>query len=830
MSSDIQQSTKEHEFINLEQGGPVRVYVKDGKIVRVRPIIFGPEDEKSKSWQIRVGDKVFSPPRRFSLAPYALASRRMVYAENRILHPMKRVDFDPQSTDRKTQERGKSGYVSISWDEALDIVSNEMKRIRSKYGAPAITGAWTSHHFWGLLNYRFSAFKRFFNILGYTEYLENADSWEVWVWGATHVYGNHWKMGLPDNFDLLEDALKNSELIVHWGSDPETSRATYGGQEAALWRYWLKQLGKKQIFIDPFCNYSASIYADQWIAPRPGTDTALALAIAFTWLKEGTYDKEYVKTHTFGFDKWVDYVTGKEDKIAKTPEWAAEITGVPARIIRALAREWGSKKTMLGAGSGSGRSSICRQAYGHEWTRMMVLLVGMQGLGKPGVNLFATSHGAPMQEEFKFPGYADGGMNQPGVPKKVFTNPVKQMLNRLVFADAILNPPARWMGNGFNIDRVTQFKSFQCPMPAPDGAPIKMYYCYGPSNLGTLPGGNKKIEAYRSPNLEFVVCQAPFFEGEAKFADVILPACTNFERDDIAEVAQGGGYVFDHFTSNNHRIILNMQKCIEPLGESKSDYDIFVMLAEKMGIKDEYTEGNTVDDWLRKIYENSDMKKVMPWEQFKKKGYYVLPFPDRHVSHRAMGSFYATGTGLVTPSGKIEFYAQTLANFDKNDKERLPVPHYIESWEGHRSPEAKRYPLQLISPHPKYSFHTQQDHKVPWLSEAGGRFLKDGYYWWPIRMNPKDAESRNIKHHDIVKVYNDRAAVMCIAILTERMREGVVHSYCSSSKYDPITTDNGIADKGGCVNLLTPTRMMSKNASGFAPNSCLVQIEKWMEA
>ena len=97
-----------------------------------------------------------------------------------------------------------------------------------------------------------------------------------------------------------------------------------------MWRLWLRELGKKQIFIDPFCNYTAAILGDKWIAPRPGTDAAMAEAIAYVWLKEGTYDKDYVATHTVGFEEFKKHIMGEDDGVTRTPEWAAEICDVPS--------------------------------------------------------------------------------------------------------------------------------------------------------------------------------------------------------------------------------------------------------------------------------------------------------------------------------------------------------------------------------------------------------------------------------------------------------------------------------------------------------------------
>ena len=821
----------ERTFVNLDQGGVIRVHVKGGKIVRVRPLIFGEEDAGSKSWTIQVGDRKFTPPRRVNVAAYTLGCRSRVYAKSRILYPMKRVDFDPRSSDRKTGQRGKSEYVRISWDEALDIVAGEIRRIQGKYGRAAVAAMPSSHHQWGNFNYRFSAFLRFFDLLGHTPVWHNPDSWEGWIWGAAHAYGFYWKLGAPDQFDLLEDALKNAEMIVHWGNDPERNHAIYSGNESAPWRHWLKELGKKQIFIDPYCNSTAASFADKWLAPRPGTDPALALAIAYIWLNEGTYDKEYVRTHTYGFERWVEYVTGKEDGTPKTSEWAADLTGIPARTIRALAREWASKRTMLGIGSVSGiGGGPARSAYGHEWARMMVLLVAMQGYGKPGVSIWSTLDGAPSPEEFHFHGYALGGMSEPGVAKKIPVNPVKQGAYRLFLPEAMMGQRTEWRGVGFNGESLEQqFVPYTNPLPPPEGSPMKILYRHGASVIGVMTEASRYITAYRDPNLEFTDCQAPWFEGEARFADIVLPVCTHLERNDIAEFNNNDGYRAYSFTSNNHRVIIYMEKCIEPLGESKSDYEIYSMLAEKLGLGQEYTEGNTVDDWLRKIYENSDMRNVMSWEAFKKKGYYVVPFPDDHVSHRGLGSFFETGTGLKTPSGKIEFYAQSLAEFDANDKERPPVPHYVQSWEGHLSEAAKKHPLQLVSPHPKFSFHTQHDLNSAWMAEIPDhRVLKDGYYWWPIRIHPTDAQSRGIRGDDIVKVFNDRGAVLCIAKVTARVRPGVVHSYSSGVSYDPLNGDDPHSvDRGGSINILTSNRLMSKNAYGFGPNSCLVEVEKW---
>ena len=183
--------------------------------------------------------------------------------------------------------------------------------------------------------------------------------------------------------NVMPDIAENTELLLFWGCDPETTPWGFDGQMASRLCYWWTELGIKSIYICPDLNYGAAVHADKWIPIRPNTDAALQLAIAYIWITEGTYDKEYVATHTYGFDKFEEYVLGKEDGIPKTPDWAAEKTGIPEWTIKALARDWASKPTSIAHGNGG---PGIRGPYSTENGRLEVLLLGMQGLGKPGVH------------------------------------------------------------------------------------------------------------------------------------------------------------------------------------------------------------------------------------------------------------------------------------------------------------------------------------------------------------------------------------------------------------------------------------------------------------
>ena len=265
----------EQVFTNCTTGGPVKAYVKDGRIIRVEPLELSSED--GGSWTIKARGKTYSPPNITRVSPYTLAERSRIYGPNRLLYPMKRVDFKTKG-DRKAENRGVSGYKAISWEEALDIMESEIKRIQSSYGPGAILTTTSSHHNWGNIGYRFSAHARFMAILGAMSAEHNPDSWEGWHWGAMHNWGYAWRLGLPEQYDLLEDALKNTEMMIFWSADPEATAGIYSGQESTLRRFWLKELGIKMVFIDPYFNHTAGLFADKWITNMVAGRGFIALA------------------------------------------------------------------------------------------------------------------------------------------------------------------------------------------------------------------------------------------------------------------------------------------------------------------------------------------------------------------------------------------------------------------------------------------------------------------------------------------------------------------------------------------------------------------------
>ena len=304
----IDQENGVKRYVSGSNGGPIFVYVKDGKIIRITPIDLDETD--AESWTIEARGRSFTPPRKATLSPYSLSLKSMIYSRERLLYPMKRVDFNADG-DRNCENRGISGYERISWDEALNIVAGEITRVKTDYGPGAIMSGSGSHHMWGILGYWLSAKRRFMNTLGCTPVLSNPDSWEGWYWGAMHHWGNSMRLGASEAYGTLEDIIKECEMVVFWSSDPESTSGVYGAFEGTIRRQWLKELGVKFVHIDPYYNHTAALFGGKWLAPRPATGNALALAIAYVWIKEDLYDKEYVADRTTGFEIWKDYIPAK---------------------------------------------------------------------------------------------------------------------------------------------------------------------------------------------------------------------------------------------------------------------------------------------------------------------------------------------------------------------------------------------------------------------------------------------------------------------------------------------------------------------------------------
>jgi anaerobic selenocysteine-containing dehydrogenase len=810
-----------------EDSNMVQVDVKDGKIIRIRPFHFDWKYQR-EPWKIEARGQTFVASLKALVPPFTLAYKNRINSPNRTLYPLKRIDWDPNG-DRNPQNRGKSQYIRISWDEATDIIASEIRRIVRTYGPYAILAQADGHGETKTIHAAHGCNRRLLSLLGgYTLQTRNSDSWEGFYWGAKHVWGCEPVGKAAYQSNLIPDIAENSGLLLYMGCDPETTTWGWGGQTVSRLCYWFTDLGIKQVYICPDLNYGAAVHADKWIPILPNTDAALFLAIAYTWLVEGAYDKDYVDTHVVGFDKLAAYIMGQEDGIPKTPKWAAEKTRVPSRIIKALARAWAAVPTSIVHANGGNMS---RSPYAHETMRLEICLLGMQGVGKPGRHLLSTIEWGLFGEK-RGPGWLFG-KNIP-VPRHlkypslwpisrafavVGQDLPKQFITKVLVHEAILNPPLTWYGNTLCRELVEdQFKQYHYPVEG--CSEIHMIWTDTPALMTCWNDSNYTAKAYQSPKIEFMLAQHPWIENDCQFADIILPITTKFENEDIG---------VDNFTAEFGTFYLD-RKCIEPRGESRSDYEAVIAVAEKMGLLQEYTLGKTVEDWIREGFEKSGIKDLVSWEEFKEKEHFVIPNDPDWKKHDIGLRKFADDpehNPLSTPSGKLEFYSQRLADNFPDDKERPPVPHWIERGESHderlTGERAKKYPYLCLSNHPRWRIHSQHD-DIQWLREI--RTCKivgpDGYAYQTMWLNPHDAEKKGINDGDIVKIFNDRGGVLAGAMITERLMPGVVY-IDHGARYDPIVA--GDLDRGGAINTITPRKTTSRNATGMVSGGFLVDVQ-----
>ncbi len=739
----------EQILTTADNEGILQVAVKNGMILRVESLDY-PNNEAS---------------------PMALNWDRRVYAPDRILYPMVRTDWAPGGGgDRST--RGQPRYRRVSWDEALDLVAGELQRVKDTYGNEGIytTGTWSTS---GVLHNKDAQLQRMLNLHGgFTTRLGNK-SYACWAWAAPYAIG----MGYP--LHSMQDIADNGKMVIFWGTDPvNTTRTAYGNGAQAKWIRELRRRGVKIVTIDPLYTETGEL-SDQWIAPRPGSDSAIMAAIAQVMIAEDLYDKDFIGKYTVGFEPFRQYVMGETDGQVKTPEWASTLSDVPADTIRSLAREFATTKgVMLAPGFG-----IQRQDHGEQQVLMFVALAAMKGeLGTPGgglaVYVYGT-HGRP-DVQGRGPSSFTGG-----------TNPVSQLILEQHFSYSLMNPGVTFNHNG---------KSYTYPQPGK--SEIKLAYLTCGSRLVNQHDDiNLQLQALQK--LDTHIVQDSWWTPGARQADIVLPAATLFERNDMVQL--GEYMVYQH-------------QIIEPLGESMSDFEIMKAVSERLGFKDAFTDGKEDEDaWLRSLYASSDAP--LEYDAFRDAGYFVFPMNEGAASPFDAFRDNPALNPLGTPSGKVEISSETIASYGYDD---CPgVPQWLEPVEWLGSAETSQYPLNVITKHPLWRRHSSYDNvdTLRKVSKING--------FEPVTINPKDAAERGVAMGDLVRVFNGRGQVLAAANVTDAVRPGVVILQ-QGSWYRPAEPSKvGSLDRGGSANVLTREAGTSQLCQGPVVHSVLVEIEKY---
>ncbi|GAB2943211.1 dimethylsulfoxide reductase subunit A [Hafnia psychrotolerans] len=703
--------------------------------------------------------------------------RRRVYNPDRLKYPMKRVGA-----------RGEGKFKRISWEEAYDAIAVSMKDIISKYGNEAIYLNYGTGTLGGTMTRSWppgsTLIARLMNCCGgYLNHYGDYSSAQIAA-GLNYTYGGWADGNSPSD-------IENSKLVVLFGNNPGETRMSGGGVT-----YYVEQARQKSnarmIIIDPRYTDTGAGREDEWLPIRPGTDGALATALAYVMITENLVDQPFLDKYCVGYDEktmpagapinghYKAYILGEgDDATAKTPEWAAKITGIPADKIFKLGCEIGqAKPAYISQGWGPQR-----HANGEIVTRAIAMLAILTG----NVGIHGGNSGA-----------REGSYSLPFVRMPTLENPVETSISMFMWTDAIV--------------RATEMTATRDGVRGKDklDVPIKFIWNYAGNCLI-----NQHSEINRTHEIlqddkqcEMIVVIDNHMTSSAKYADIVLPDCTASEQMDFCLDASAGNMAY----------VIFADQVIEPRFECKNIYTMTSEIAKRMGVEQRFTEGRTQEEWMRHLYQQSmqAIPELPDFDTFRQQGIFKQRDPQgHHVAYKAFRQDPKVNP-LETPSGKIEIYSAGLAEIASRwqlapDDVIDPLPIYAAGFENYDDPLASRFPLQLTGFHYKARTH----------STYGNVDVLKASCRQEMWINPMDAAIRNISNGDMIRIFNDRGEVQIAAKVTPRMMPGVV-ALGEGAWYSP---DSKKIDRAGSINVLTSQRP-SPLAKGNPSHTNLVQVAK----
>lgn len=730
-----------------------------------------------------------------TLNPLQTVTGDLIYADSRVLYPMVRKSYLENPNSPKPELRGKDEWVRVKYEDAIKLVANELKKTYKDKGASAVFGGSYGWYSPGRMHNARILLQRFLGMAG--GYVGSIGDYST---GASQVIMPHivGTLEVYEQQTSWEYVLSESKIIVLWGMNPfATLRVAWGipdGKGIEYFKKLAKAKGKKIIHIDPIFNESAKELKAEWIAPRPNTDVALMLGIAHTMYATGKYDKDFVETYTEGFDKFVEYLTGKKDGVAKDAKWASKISGVSEKTIKQLAKDFFGNRTMLMSGWGMQRAHHGEQPH---W--MLVTLASMIGqIGLPGGGFGLSYHysgGGVATAKAAIPsGMTASATTDESRGSEWLATSAKFNIPVARIADALLNPGKTIDDNGKKITY-------------PD---MDFVYWCGGNPFVHHQDTNTLKKAFQKPRT-FVVNEI-YWTPTARMADIVLPATSTYERNDIAMTG-------DYSNLN----LVPMKQAVEKQGESRDDYQIFCDLAEEFDILDKYSEGKSEMAWLEEFYnvalkqaKSQNIPLPASFKEFwsaNKVINFEVPYENTEFVRFKDFRDDPILNPLGTPSGKIEIYSTTIEKMKYDDCHAHPAWFEPAEWLLMKEKSAE---FHLISTHPVDRLHSQLNN-----TSLRKKYAVNGRE--PIYINTKDAKRKGIKKGDIVRVFNKRGEVLAGAVITNDIKEGVVR-LPEGAWYDP--NSKGLC-RNGSANVLTLDIPTSKLANGNIAHTALVNIEKY---